>query len=376
MSIDFEKAFNRMDHCRCLEALTDLGASIETVDWIASFLYGRTMIVKIRDARSAPRLVPGGSPQESILGNYLFCITTNCFAELNSPEVNFISSSSSSSGSGSDEESQVSAQEPNSLVLPNNAVPRYLNRTLASSTPTTRGQFVRFEPPTSLANLSGDMFDDEDEDDPHPFRARSFDPFDSSDNETNSDLLPFPNKPSRAPIQSYVYIDDYNTIERVSMDNARVPITTAKQEIKVLAWKSEAQFGRVHSLAAEIGMRVNSKKMQLLCVHNNRSSNIRSFIRHGEEEILSASNLKILGFRFNSCPDATFHVAGVVESFYGKLWSNKFLSNQNQNQCLGLHFLDLHRMHRIYSILSVLFFSFFGKSLALATYDWLTKQLS
>ena len=82
VSIDFEKAFNRMDHLKCLEALTDLGASEESVDWTAAFLYGRKMSVKIGSTRSVPRTVPGGSPQGSILGNFLFCITTNAFAEL------------------------------------------------------------------------------------------------------------------------------------------------------------------------------------------------------------------------------------------------------------------------------------------------------
>ena len=35
------------------------------------------MSVKIGESRSDPRPVPGGSPQGSIMGNYLFCITTN-----------------------------------------------------------------------------------------------------------------------------------------------------------------------------------------------------------------------------------------------------------------------------------------------------------
>ena len=77
VSIDFEKAFNRMDHWKCLDALSNMGASTEAVKWTASFLYNRHMSVKIRQARSTPRSVPGGSPQGSILGNFLFCATTN-----------------------------------------------------------------------------------------------------------------------------------------------------------------------------------------------------------------------------------------------------------------------------------------------------------
>ena len=82
VSIDFEKAFNRMDHAECLNALTNLGASELVRKWIAAFLYNRTMSVRIRDTMSHPRPVPGGSPQGSILGNFLFCVTTDQFAGL------------------------------------------------------------------------------------------------------------------------------------------------------------------------------------------------------------------------------------------------------------------------------------------------------
>ena len=54
LSVDFEKAFNRMDHLQCLYALSDLGASLSTIDLVASFLYGRKMSVRIRDSMSTP----------------------------------------------------------------------------------------------------------------------------------------------------------------------------------------------------------------------------------------------------------------------------------------------------------------------------------
>ena len=72
MSIDFEKAFNRMDHDSCLAALKKLNAKEEDIELVACFLHNRTMKVKIGDILSTPRSVPGGSPQGSILGNFLF----------------------------------------------------------------------------------------------------------------------------------------------------------------------------------------------------------------------------------------------------------------------------------------------------------------
>ena len=63
LSVDFEKAFNRMDHAKCINAITNLGATPTTVGWISAFLFGRLMSVKIHDTFSTPRTVPGGSPR-------------------------------------------------------------------------------------------------------------------------------------------------------------------------------------------------------------------------------------------------------------------------------------------------------------------------
>ena len=56
LSVDFEKAFNRMDHLQCLYAINDLGASEHSIDLVAAFLFGRQMSVKIRDC-NLPRAV-------------------------------------------------------------------------------------------------------------------------------------------------------------------------------------------------------------------------------------------------------------------------------------------------------------------------------
>ena len=80
-SIDFEKAFNRMDHHQCLKALSDHNASPATIALVSAFLCKRTMSVRVGNQYSDPRPVQGGSPQGSILGNYLFCLTTDALGE-------------------------------------------------------------------------------------------------------------------------------------------------------------------------------------------------------------------------------------------------------------------------------------------------------
>ena len=78
-SIDYSKAFNRLDFLHCLRALANKGASSEIIGIVSSFLTSRTMSVKVGQALSKPRIVLGGVPQGSILGVFLFNCTIDAF---------------------------------------------------------------------------------------------------------------------------------------------------------------------------------------------------------------------------------------------------------------------------------------------------------
>ena len=85
-SIDFAKAFNRLDFGHCLRCLKAKGANGKLIKIIASFLTDRVMMVKVGSVLSKERPVLGGVPQGSLLGVFLFNLSIDDF-EAFSPDV-------------------------------------------------------------------------------------------------------------------------------------------------------------------------------------------------------------------------------------------------------------------------------------------------
>ena len=78
-SINYSKAFNRLEHSACLRALK--GASNQLIKLLASFLTNRQMTVKVDGKNSKLRNVNAGAPQGSVLGTYIFNIGTDDLEE-------------------------------------------------------------------------------------------------------------------------------------------------------------------------------------------------------------------------------------------------------------------------------------------------------
>ena len=76
LRVNYEKAFNRMEHSVCIQMLSRLGASDGSIALVRSFLEERSMPITIDGHRAPSVPLLRGSPQGSGLGCLLYCITT------------------------------------------------------------------------------------------------------------------------------------------------------------------------------------------------------------------------------------------------------------------------------------------------------------
>ena len=82
LGVDYEKAFNRMEHATCLRQLRELGALEGSISLVWAFLEDRKMTIAIagRKART-PIHTWQGSPQGSVLGCLLYCVATQAITK-------------------------------------------------------------------------------------------------------------------------------------------------------------------------------------------------------------------------------------------------------------------------------------------------------
>ena len=204
------------------------------------------------------------------------------------------------------------------------------------STPTTKGQFEEFVPPGNLINacLSEEY---------SSTTGMTFVYMTGRDKkaiiaDTTDDLLKSPlllsiskrelNESHRDPpgwldrngVVPYTYIDDSNGCERLNLANKIKTYSCNRQTTLIHAKKSETFFKRVEERSSRLGMKINAKKTQLLCVSPS-GSDTRSFVRiSGDERTESDDSLKICGYRFGTKPSVSEQGEALERKFNERAW--------------------------------------------------------
>ena len=75
--VDFSKAFNRQDHGILITKLSDMGVPSWLLKIVIGFLTNRKMILRYKGEESSTKSLPGGGPQGTLLGLFLFLILIN-----------------------------------------------------------------------------------------------------------------------------------------------------------------------------------------------------------------------------------------------------------------------------------------------------------
>ena len=75
--IDFKKAFNRQNHSILVTKLGDMGVPGWLLNVVVGFLTDRELLVSYKGEQSENKKMPGGGPQGTVLGMFLFLVLIN-----------------------------------------------------------------------------------------------------------------------------------------------------------------------------------------------------------------------------------------------------------------------------------------------------------
>ena len=260
LGLDFEKAFNRMDHGHCIRQLRRLGASAESIRLVRSFLEERQMAVTIDGVFCGTRQILRGSPQGSVLGCLLYCVTTQNLADRRPGTPGRMEIRATSTPPG------AAAPDFNDVRLPNPTCP---TRFFPGSDSEDSSEFNFWD------RLSGDE------------AAGEFS-WEVSYDENG--------------VVTFKYIDDTTAFEAVPLSTSTKHFTSGPTAESVQPLGLADTLETVAGNAEDIGMRVNVKKTQLLCISPSNGCLTSAVIQAGGETIRSSTTMNWSASRSGPAP--------------------------------------------------------------------------
>ena len=92
-------------------------------------------------------------------------------------------------------------------------------------------------------------------------------------------------------------------------------------KVSIRAALCEEFFNTVSANAKDVGISVNVKKTQVLCISAVTGSDVDFFIKFGSGDVQKGQNtLKQLGFVFGRRPNAEMHVKNLMTKFRQRIW--------------------------------------------------------
>ena len=287
-AVDFSKAFNRLDHLKCLQAFSKRGASNGIIRILAAFMSGRKMTVKVGNERSAMRQVNAGAPQGSVLGTYLFNIGTDDLDEgcvytqtLETVEHHTHSSDYPTCSTPK----RVSTYQQDALYSPIHGQP----------------QHVSFLP--TAVNV------------PPWLRAGKE-----------------PNWQDKAP-ENKRYIDDSLHLNAVNMKKEKLMIKGGKPVKIIHPTRSQEMLNHITRNAEDRGMKVNDSKTKVLCISAATSFKAEAVLSgRAGEKIEGQSTLKVLGFWFDSDGSVRSQAEHVCQRLRARAWALRALKRRGMDE--------------------------------------------
>ena len=275
LCVDFQKAFNRLDHNECVRQLETLGASKRSLTLVHAFLKGRSMTVRVGQEHSEAVDLSGGSPQGSVLGCFLYCATS---------------------------------QQIDQRLLQQMAPPQPQDR------PPT---IVRTEDDTDEHNT------DQGEEDGFGLLGNILDESveDIVEHDASGQLDPLALQLIEHIIKVYKYIDDTSAVETVSGLATRKHFSTRMTTEEVPAPVLERLMHHIITKAGLIGMQVNCSKTGLICFSPDNGCDSGASIVAGDTTISSSRTMKLLGFTMTSSAGPHEHVRQIISNFRKKFWT-------------------------------------------------------
>ena len=280
-SLDFSKAFNRLEHTRCLCAFAKKGLSNGLIALLGSFLTERLMSVRVGGKSSDPRPINAGAPQGSVLGCYLFNIG------IDDLEDGFDQSEPSPIQAEAHDETQVRSDDFPAMSTPS----RVGAADIPTESPIAARETVRFSLLPGVANV------------PHWIQK----PKDPIFNEGS--------------IKTLKYVDDEINCNKVNMRKARLLIEDGVFFKEIVDLRTQRLLQHIADCAENRGMVINAKKTGLMLVSAATSFEARVRVQLGNETIKGSDHLKILGVTLDS--DATFrsHAEALARRMRSRTWA-------------------------------------------------------